>query len=85
MILKLKAFIYQRTGLYLANKEELDYIISKEFWKAFTRIITKKKNDMRPEDVQGLLIGMWQVKHGLYRPWCRTWKDKIRVFILGGI
>lgn len=83
MLLKLKILIYQRTGIYLAHKEELKYIISKEFWKAFIRIITKKSNDMQPRDIQGLLIGLWQVEQGLYRPWCRTWKDKIRVLILG--
>ena len=83
MILKFKAFIYQRTGIYLAHKEENEYITSKEFWKQFKRIITKKSNDMMARDIQGLLIGLWQVKHGLCRPWCRTWKERLKTLVLG--
>lgn len=67
MLLKLKAWIYRRTGIYLAHKEELEYITSKVFWKSFRRIIGHKKNDLGAETVQGLLIGMWQTKHGFYR------------------
>jgi len=26
---------------------------------------------MRPRDVQGLLIGLWQVDHGFHRPYNR--------------
>lgn len=66
-ILKIKAFIYQKTGIYLADKEELEYITSKAFWKEFIRIYTHKANDMGPRDVQGLLIGSWQCRHGFYR------------------
>jgi hypothetical protein len=68
-ILKIKAFIYQRTGIYLANKEELEYVTSKEFWKHFKKIVLHKKNDLNMETVQGLLIGLWQSKHGFYRTW----------------
>lgn len=66
-LLKIKAFIYQKTGIYLADKQELEYITSKAFWKEFIKICTHKDNDMAPRDVQGLLIGMWQCKHGFYR------------------
>jgi hypothetical protein len=61
-ILKIKAKLYQWTGIYLADSEELDYIKSKEFWRAFKKI--KRLND---RDKQGLLIGLWQYKHGFYR------------------
>lgn len=67
MILKLKAFIYQKTGIYLAHKEELEYITSKEFWKSFIKIVGHKKNDMSPRNAQGLLIGLWQAKNGFVR------------------
>jgi len=69
MILKLKSFIYRQTGIYLAHREELAYINSEEFWKSFAKIISKE--GMRPRDVQGLLIGLWQVDHGFHRPYNR--------------
>ncbi len=67
MIIRIKAFIYQKTGIYLAQREELKYITSKEFWKAFMKIAGKDSNDMRPRDIQGLLIGSWQCGYGFYR------------------
>jgi len=66
MILKLKSIIYKYTGIFLAYKEEHEYIQSKDFWKSFIKISTS--NDMNLRDTQGLLIGMWQVKHGFARP-----------------
>lgn len=77
MILKIKAKIYQWFGIYLANKEELEYIKSDEFWKEFKRIYKHKDNDMSFSDIQGLLIGMWQCnsKHLFARP-MRNWKRK---------
>lgn len=75
MVLKIKAFIYQKTGIYLAHKEELEYITSKEFWKGFTKILkNSKKNDLSPQNMQGILIGLWQCKHGFYRS--RSFKYK---------
>lgn len=73
-VLKLKAKIYQWTGIYLAHLEENEYLQSKEFWKSFIKIIKNKKNDMSPSLVQGLLIGLWQSKHGFYREWKRLRK-----------
>ena len=67
-ILKLKGKFYQYTGIYLANKEENEYIQSKECWKSLMKMLSNKKNDMSPRDCQGLLIGMWQCKHGFHRP-----------------
>lgn len=66
-LLKLKAFIYQKTGIYLAHKEELEYISNKEFWMKFSKLISQKNWDMGLRDTQGLLIGLWQAKHGFYR------------------
>lgn len=66
MILKIKAKIYRLTGIYLAEKEELEYITSKKFWKSFTKMALKNPN-MRFQIVQGMLIGLWQCKHGFYR------------------
>lgn len=77
-ILKLKGIIYQKTGIYLASKEELEYIKSDEFWKSFMKMITHKANDMSGSNIQGLLIGLWQTKYGFYRAMKRTrkWKKK---------
>ena len=60
MSLRLKSFIYKYTGLYLATQEELEYLTSKKFWDDFFRHYNHPDNDMRPEDIQGLLIGAWQ-------------------------
>lgn len=67
VVLKIKVWIYQFIGLYLAEKEELEYVTSKKFWKSFIKIYTAKGNDMSPETVQALLIGLWQLKHGFTR------------------
>ena len=67
-LLSLKAAIYRYTGIYLASRDELDYITSKDFWMEFTRIINHPENDMAPRDIQGLLIGSWQAKYRFARP-----------------
>ncbi len=72
-ILKLKSIIYKYTGWYLADSEELEYITSKEFWKEWRQIASAEDNDMSPRDIQGLLIGSWQAKHGFARRW-NMWK-----------
>lgn len=80
MTLKLKSLIYKYTGLYLADKEELEYITSRECWKKLMKIAKNKKNDMSLENIQGLLIGMWQAEHGFARPSSRYWLKKPRLF-----
>ena len=69
-LLSLKARLYRYTGLYLASKEELDYITSREFWEAYEETIGALTidDDMSPQNVQGLLRGMWCLKNGLMRP-----------------
>lgn len=64
MVLKLKSFIYRLTGIYLANKEELEYVTSKEFWRAFKKI---KDKTLSNQVKQGILIGLWQCEHKFYR------------------
>lgn len=66
-LILLKAKIYQYTGIYLAAKEELDYVTSRKFWKEFNKQINRPDNDMSHIDIQGLLIGSWQTRHGFYR------------------
>jgi hypothetical protein len=68
MLLKIKAIIYKYTGIFLAHKEENEFMQSKEFWKNFNKIINHAENDMSATEVQGLLIGSWQFQHGFYRP-----------------
>ena len=68
-MLKLKSKIYKYTGIYLADREENDYLKSDEFWKRFIKIIKSKNNDIGPRNVQGILIGMWQAHNGFARPY----------------
>ena len=67
MILKIKVLIYRYLGIYLADKEENDYIHSKEFWQAFQRM-RKKNKDIDDRNVFGILCGLWQADHGFSRP-----------------
>jgi len=67
IILKIKAWVYRRTGIYLAHKEELEYITSKIFWNEFRKIVIVPENDLSLHDIQGLLIGYWQCNHGFAR------------------
>lgn len=71
MIIRAKSWIYRKFGIYLAHKEELEYVTSKEFWKDIVKLYKHKDNDMSFMDLQGLLIGMWQVKHKFYRKFRR--------------
>ena len=81
LVLKIKALIYYYTGIYLAHKEENEYLQSKEFWKSFAKLMNGKDKDFRnPQNAQGLLIGLWQAKHGLCRPWniWTSWQRRIK-------
>lgn len=64
MILKIKAFIYRLTGIYLAEKEENEYITSDEFWDIMD---STEDPELDNRTVQKILIGSWQCKHGFYR------------------
>jgi len=67
-ILSIKSDIYRFTGLYLAHKEELDYIGSHTYWRQFVAIAKYERDGIGVRDIHGLLVGMWQVKHCLVRP-----------------
>lgn len=59
MILKIKAFIYRYTSIYLASKEEL---------KMIYRIIdTCKLSQLKNVDVY---VGMWQAQNGFTVIYC---------------
>jgi|WetSurMetagenome_2_1015567.scaffolds.fasta_scaffold220400_2 hypothetical protein len=66
-LLKIKSKFYQYTGIYLADREENEYLASKEFWKEFTRIHNSPDNNLSLRTIQGLLIGSWQGKYGFTR------------------
>lgn len=66
MILKIKAWIYRNTGIYLAHREENEYVESKQFWKVFRKLM-KNNEDLGPEAAYGILVGAWQSEHGFYR------------------
>jgi hypothetical protein len=66
MILKIKALIYRYTGIYLAYREELEYLTSYEFWTKFKKMSTRKANDLSLVDIQSIILGMWQADHGFY-------------------
>lgn len=70
-LLRVKAIIYRYTGIYLAEREENVYLQSKEFWKEWSEHMAHPKNDMRPRDIQGLMIGLWQAHRGFARPMSR--------------
>lgn len=77
MIIKIKSIIYQWTGIYLAHKEENEYLKSKDFWDSFNRF---KLNDesMSYRNVQGIVLGCWQVMNGFYREFnSKKYKEKM--------
>jgi hypothetical protein len=77
-LIKVKAKIYYYTGIYLAYKEESEYLQSKEFWKSMEKLLKSKDADFKkPVNAQGLLIGLWQAKHGFYRPY-NIWTSGFR-------
>lgn len=81
MFLNIKRIVYKYTGLYLAHKEELEYVTSSDFCKKMSKILAKKDNDMSLRDVQGLLIGLWQADKGFTRPMSRVkFKRSYRLF-----
>jgi hypothetical protein len=67
-MLKLKARIFWYFGIFLADREENDYLQSKEFWESFFKIYSDPDNDMDVQDIQGLLLGLWEANYGFARP-----------------
>jgi hypothetical protein len=60
MILLIKAKIYQYTGIYLAYKEQCDFMESEEFVAQLMSL----DGQMTIYDAIGLLVGNWQALHG---------------------
>lgn len=72
--LKLKAKIYQYTGIFLAQKEVNLYINSQDFKDEVRRMTSY--DDGGPtfsiEECQNLLIGSWEAHYGFYRRFSTT-------------
>lgn len=66
MILSLKGILYRYTGIFTAEEEELDYLTSDEFWEEFIDI-QKEFPKEHPANIQAIVLGGWQLKHGFYR------------------
>ena len=73
-MLKLKAFIYKKTGIYLAHKEENDYINSYEYWEQFEKFLDPEVG-LTLAGTHGLVIGVWQANNGFTRPLSRLGGD----------
>lgn len=75
MILRIKALIYRYTGIYLAYREEANLLASRAHRREFDRMYREyliSKDNMHPLDIQGILIGSWQAKHGFTRVWANS-------------
>jgi len=68
MKLKIKAFIYRYTGIFLAQKEQDAHIQNQEVMTQIIKWTKNPKMEMNLKDATGLAIGLWQTKHGFYRP-----------------
>lgn len=67
-LLKIKSIVYRYTNIYLAYREENEYLTSKDFWVRYIEIMNHKDNDLDPMDAQGVLIGTWQANHNFATP-----------------
>lgn len=67
----MKSFIYRYFGIYLARQDELDYLISDDFWNEFNRIKSSPQNDMSDLEIQRIVLGMWQCNAGYSRYYSR--------------
>jgi len=76
-LLSIKAFIYRKTGIYLAHREELEYTESEDFWKTVKRTMRNNKS-LGFRTVYSLGVGVWQAKHGFTRSF--TSKDLTKLF-----
>ena len=72
MKLKIKAKIYQYTGVFLAEKEFNEYLQSDQYLEDFYRLELHYNNDdldpLSFKDLQGILIGTWELDNGFFRP-----------------
>lgn len=63
MILRLKAFIYRHTGIYLADKEEQQFI-DKNILNV-EKVMLELQTTY--QDAEGILRGLWQSHKGFIR------------------
>ena len=75
MILKIKAKIYQYTGIFLARKEEEEYLNSLEGLAAIKKAELDGYNN-------GLVIGLWQADHGFVTFMVRPYAHRRSPFYL---
>lgn len=68
MTLKLKSLFYRYTGVYLADKEEAEYIRSGEAQQYIHTLASHPENELTIEEATDLTIGMWQADEGFHRP-----------------
>ncbi len=68
MNLKTKGLIYRLSGVYLAKKEESEYIASKKAQDYIAYISGIPENELTVEDATGLVIGLWQAEGKFHRP-----------------
>lgn len=68
-LLKVKAWFYRLTGIYLAHREENEYTESEEFWEAFRDLLKEDNhNRLGVQAIYGILVGRWQSVNGFVRP-----------------
>lgn len=65
--MNLKPFIYRYFGIYLASKEELEYVKSREIWQLIDSKDLAGEDELSSRDRQGLAIGLWQADQGYGR------------------
>jgi hypothetical protein len=68
MTLKLKAVIYRWTGIFLAKREEAEYLQRSDTQAKILEWSADLKMDMSYEDAVGLAKGLWHMRHGFHRP-----------------
>jgi hypothetical protein len=77
MLLKIKAKIYQYTGIYLAEKEEQAYLrqVEAELLSGVNSKFLRNKKQIRKDEI-GLAIGLWQANNG-FVSFCSLKKNKV--------
>ena len=66
--LRFKALIYKYTGIFLAYREQAQYLESEDFWKNYKRLCKGNTSRLNRHNSIGLLIGLWQAERGFARP-----------------
>lgn len=67
-LLKLKAKIYHYTGIYLAYREQCDYMESADYLKYLTAPNGTDSEEFSIETKASLAVGLWQARHGFHKP-----------------